>query len=415
MNTELKTVQEHGTIKVSIQDEEFLEEFVPDILKFKQGEICASNYVGVMTLPSRTILEILPKVFLGQDITDPLPQTRRLLIKMLRCFRGTPIEHRTAKIQELRNFNMLTHFIRQFLVTLKSLVRDGLARQYISNEENLPYLKGRIKFKDHIRLNSINKTHFFSSFDELSVNRPVNRLIVTTLNRLESQVGYGVNRKLLKELQILFADVKASQNVVADWKAHRIDRSMPHYTEIMKWIGLFLFGHGLTTYSGKHPNISLMFPMSKVFEDFVSNCIHRYCSGYRVRLQSPQKYLIRHGCKQMFKMKPDISLLKGEDVCYVLDAKWKELDRNNYKGNFAISQSDLYQLYTYGRQYGSKAVALIFPKSKNFTEPMKFRYTNDIHLLCFPFDVEDAPISVELLVTELQNIDSPINVQNPTD
>lgn len=412
MNTELKTVLEHGTIKVSKQDEEFLEEFVPEILKFKQGEICASNYVGVMTLPSRTILEILPKVFLGKDITDPLAQTRRLLIKMLRCFRGTPIEHRTAQIQELRNFNMLAHFIRQFLVTLKNLVHDGLARQYISNEENLPYLKGRIKFKDHIRLNSTNKTHFFSSFDELSMNRPVNRLIVATLNRLESQVGYGVNRKLLKELQVLFADVKASQNVMADWKAHRIDRSMPHYTEIMKWIGLFLFGHGLTTYSGKHSNISLMFPMSKVFEDFVSNCIHRYCSGYRVRLQSPQKYLIEQGCTQMFKMKPDISLLKGEEICYVLDVKWKELDINNRLGNFAITQSDLYQMYTYGNRYSSKAVALIFPRSQNFNEPMKLHFINDIPLLCFPFDVEDARNSVVLLLNELYNIQSRTNMQS---
>lgn len=49
-----------------------------------------------------------------------------------------------------------------------------------------------------------------------------------------------------------------------------MDRSRPHYGSVMQWVGLFLFGQGLTTFSGRHRNHSLLLPMEDVFEDFVT-------------------------------------------------------------------------------------------------------------------------------------------------
>ena len=45
---------------------------------------------------------------------------------------------------------------------------------------------------------------------------------------------------------------------------------MPHYVSVMQWVGLFLFRRGLTTFSGRHRNLSLLLPMEDVFEDFVT-------------------------------------------------------------------------------------------------------------------------------------------------
>ena len=402
MKISTQTVHEHERIAVSDSDIQFLNKYVPSIFtRGARGEMLASNYVGVLTLPSGSVLEILPKVPLTGSVDDEQRETRELFLKMLQCYRGTPKTSETAKILSLRNFNMLSYFIHMFLNSLVQLVHGGLARQYITEHDNLPYLKGRIEFKEHLRLNVFNKTRFYSSFGELSVNRPVNRLIVTTLNRLQLWVDSYETRKVLKDLQLLFADVSPSRNVHADWNAHHIDRSMPHYTEIMKWIGLFLFGHGLATYSGQHSNIGLLFPMEKIFEAFITKNLRQYAEGFQVHSQGPRRSLVSLDGKEMFFMKPDITLKKQNEVQYVLDAKWKEIDSTNAYDKFQIAQSDLYQLFTYGKKYSSKASVLIYPLNENFRDSLRFQFIHEIPLICFPFDIRDTKTSVDRLIKEV--------------
>ena len=60
-----------------------------------------------------------------------------------------------------------------------------------------------------------------------------------------------------------------------DWRRHRLDRSMRHYEPVMQWVGLFLFNRGLTTFVGRHVNLSLLFPMEEVFEDFFTRNFRR--------------------------------------------------------------------------------------------------------------------------------------------
>ena len=95
-------------------------------------------------------------------------------------------------------------------------------------------------------------------------------------------------------------------NPNADWQRHQVDRSMPHYGPVMQWVGLFLFGHGLATYSGRHRNLSLLFPMEEVFEDFVTHSFRRHQNQYDVYAQRPQKRLAKIDGEDAFMMKPDI-------------------------------------------------------------------------------------------------------------
>lgn len=397
-----QTVHEHECIDSTPKDQLFLKKFVPNIFsRGASGELRASNYVGALTLPTGRVLEILPKVPMTTAVTDERKETRELFLKMLQCYRGKPKTSETTKLLSLRNFNMLSCFVHMFLNSLLKLAHEGLAREYVTEHDNLPYLKGRIEFKEHLRQNILNKTRFYSSFGELSENRPVNRLIVTTLSKLQPWVGYGENRKLLKDLQVMFAEVPPSRNIQADWNAHRIDRSMPHYTEIMRWIGLFLFGHGLATYSGQHSNIGLFFPMEKIFEDFITHSLRKHATEYRVRSQEPQRPLACWDGRKMFYMKPDIVLEKQNQVLYVLDAKWKVVDSTIPKEKFHITQSDLYQLYTYGEQYSSHALVLIYPMNDNFKESLRLQFIQGKPLICFPFDIRDTKSSVDRLMNEV--------------
>ena len=57
----------------------------------------------------------------------------------------------------------------------------------------------------------------------------------------------------------------------------------------MQWVGLFLFDHGLATFSGAHASLSLLFPMGQVFEDFVTDSFRSYQEQYTVTAQGPRR------------------------------------------------------------------------------------------------------------------------------
>lgn len=398
------------------------------VLKWENGKLRAQNYVGIIQTRKGTVLEILPKVDFGkskgtEEKENIEERTRKIFFKMLRTYRRLKnvAQFNEANIRDMRNFNMLEIFFYLFLNNLVSLTQRGLARGYQPQENNLPCLRGRILFTPHIRENSANRARFYVGYDEFTANRPVNRLIHSALHKLISLTREPRNQQLLHQLRLCFADIPESKRIDADWERRRVDRSMSHYDRVMPWVGLFLFGHGLTTFAGKHVNASLLFPMEEVFEDFVTHAFKHYQNTYPVRAQSPQRFLAKKIVgegKEVFQMEPDISLMdpdpslrdrKDKDkVKFILDAKWKSLNEGKNDSKHGIIQTDMYQLYSYGAQYSCKTVALIYPKTKDFTSPLEYKFGPDfdnasLKLFCFPFDVEKPEESVKEIVEKMES------------
>lgn len=398
------TIREYEPLDfVTAQEREELKSFQGVFKQNPNGTLTASNYVGVITTKRGTVVEILPKIDLGGDPAPHHEKTKHLFLSMLRCWRGFGEKAlRESDIRALRRFPMLEVFVRQFLVNLNALARGGLARRYISVEENLPYLGGRLLFREQIRENLTNLARFYIAHDELSVNRPANRLIHSAMAKLTPQVQDTENRRLLHQLMATFADVPQTANPHADWQRHQVDRSMPHYGPVMQWVGLFLFGHGLTTFAGPHQNLSLLFPMEQVFEDFVTYSFRRHQTTYCVAAQRPQKPLANIDGQAAFTMKPDISLWKKnrKDVAFILDAKWKRIIAADHPKH-GIDQGDLYQLYAYGKGYGCNAVALIYPQTQDFRTKLRYQILGDLTLLCLPFDVAHPKESVQRSIEAL--------------
>lgn len=372
----------------------------PVLQRKSNGGVATTNHVGIITTKRGTVVEILPKIDLGGEADSGYESTRRLFLRMLpswRRFRKVPTLPESG-IRAVSRFPMLEVFVRRFLDNLNVLVRGGLARRYVPVEENLPYLRGRLLFREQIRENLVDRARFYVAHGELSVNRPANRLIHSALARLKPLVRNTENRRLLGLLGQLLevAEVPQAANPHADWQRHRVDRSMPHYGPVMQWVGLFLFGQGLTTFSGRHRNLSLLFPMEEVFEDFVTHSFRRYQTTCGVVAQGPRKYLARRfDSRDAFMMKPDIALQKGNRVAFILDAKWKRIDPSDDAPKHGIDQDDMYQLYAYGKRYGCDAVALVYPRTDIFTTELRYRFHDDLTLLCLPFDVAKPQESVE--------------------
>ena len=420
----IKEYEELTTAKHGLTDEELsgLKQFAIDNQYDKQGnhrpvlqllnnnDLRAQNYVGIITTRKGTVLEILPKVDLSGD--DNNKETKEIFLKMLRTWRGlSEAQFSQSNINALQRFSMLEAFIRLFLDNLISLTQRGIAKHYQTVEDNLACLKGRLLFPQHLRNNFTNQARFYVRFDEFSANRPANRLIHSAIHKLISMVRQPQNQQLLYQLRLCFDEIPLSRQWQTDWDRHRIDRTMQHYNSVMQWVGLFLFGHGLTTFRDKHVNQSLLFPMEEVFEDFVTYNFRKHQNQFSVKAQGPPEYLAQlNGNVDAFKMKPDISLMSSGNVAYILDAKWKRIkERNDDPVKHGISQADMYQLYSYGKSYSEKhsckIVALIYPRTNKFElkEHLYYRFDDNLSLYCFPFDVSNPKDSVKIIMEKLSN------------
>ena len=381
----------------------------PAVLSMRNRRLHARNYVGIIETRRGTVIEILPKIDLSPGGEE---ETRRVFLTMLRHWRGCRhAELDSASIRDLHQLDMFEAFIRLFLRSVVLLTKRGLARTYRTREANLPRLRGRILFPRHVRENLVDRSRFYVGYDEFTADRPANRLIHLALRRLSSFVRHPANRQRLHQLRIVFSEIPTSTNIDDDWARHRVDRSMPHYDAVMPWVRLFLFGHGLTTFSGTHVSRALLFPMEEVFEDFVTAAVRRHQRRFVVRAQGPKRPLATDGPDgRAFWMKPDITLLERGQVRFILDAKWKRLDPS--ASNHDVSQADAYQLFAYGRTYGCRRVALVYPRTAEFRETVRFRFAGkeDLELVCFPFDVSDAPASVHELT---RTVSRPATMSDP--
>lgn len=368
------------------------------VLQFdRRGGLRAGNYVGIITTKRRNIVEILPKIDLADKADRDHEETRRIFLNMLRSSRRlqAAARFRDSAIRAMRRFPMLEVFVRLFLDNLGLLVRGGLSRRYVRVEENLPYLRGRILFRDQLRENLIDQSRFFVEHDELSVNRPANRLIQSTLSKLNPVVRNEGNRQLLRNLEAALIEVPTARDLRGDWRKHRVDRSMQHYKPVMQWVGLFLFNRGLTTWSGSHVNQSLLFPMEEIYEDFVTHSFRRHQDRFTVVAQGPREKFMEINGKAPFRMRPDIALRTEDgEVKFILDAKWKHFSAEPDASKPGVDQGDLYQLYAYGKRYGCKTVALVYPWSHQFKTKLTFRFFDCLKLICLPFDVAHPERSV---------------------
>ncbi|MYH17158.1 MAG: hypothetical protein F4149_18480 [Gammaproteobacteria bacterium] len=399
------TVREHESLASSgldaVETSE-LAEFARDVLKQPNGDLAASKFVGMVTTRKGTALEILPKIDLDHEADDLNERTRQVFLEMLRSWRRTPKQLPESDIRSLSRFPMLEVFVRQFLILLTTLIRGGLARRYINVEENLPYLRGRLLFDDHLRRNASNRARFYTSHDELSVNRPANRLIHAALHMLAPRIRDATNQQLLRQSLIALAEVPPSHNPLADWRSHNIDRSMSHYQAVMQWVRLIVFQRGLATFSGSNTNLSLLFPMEQVFEDFLVASFRRHQQHYGVVSQGLRKSMATIDDQAVFSTQPDIALRAGSKTRFILDAKWKEIDATTQDLKHGITQSDVYQLHAYAARYGCSAVALVYPRNAKFESTLRYRFFDGPALLAVPFDVTQPQESVRRTIEALR-------------
>ncbi len=349
------------------------------------------NYVGLLPLTTRTQLEILPKA--GQP-----HEARPLLLTMLRHLRQSPFRTLPDAYTQASRLPLWETFISTFLDSVAPLVQQGIQRAYVTVEANERFWKGKFQYVRQQRGNAWHAERLAVRYDSLTADVAANRILKTTLTYL---AGATANPRLLQRIgQLAWAmdDVCLSDSIPDDWRiVRRSSHLFRRYEQALRWAEALLHGRGFGIRTGSSPSMALLFPMERVFEDYVAHGIKTYWPDTDdVRVQESSAHLVdEHVGTPKFRLRPDI-VIRYDDRTLVFDTKWKtirgpESGTGSDPGTYGIEQADLYQLYAYGKKYAASDLFLIYPANETFRRPLAvFDYDATTRLHVVPFDVTNS-------------------------
>ena len=349
------------------------------------------NYVGVIHTPSGQQIEVLPKISRAGCEHDLSRQALLNMLRHLREFRHIETTNAAIATERLPLFEV---FIRQFLQSVNSLVKRGLRSEYIRQEANQGFMKGKLLTAMQLKHNLVNKHRFYIEYDEYLQDRPVNRLIHSALHKVSQYTRLHTSQKLCRELIFAFSDVPQSRNIKQDFAAMKITRGMEHYHRPLDWTRLILEGSTPLSMQGKTEALSLLFPMEAVFEAYVASILRKQLKPPLVlKEQARSEYLVNFNGARWFNLKPDILIQDKGSAFLVMDTKWKLLDSSkaNSSEKLGLSQADFYQMLAYGHKYldGEGDLVLVYPKTDQFSEgiPHSFNFDKKLRVWVVPFDL----------------------------
>lgn len=354
----------------------------------KSDFLQAQNYVGIIQTKSGDSLEILPKIHDNDNGSnkEAVENSKKILLRMLKTLKNHPFKN--INIANLKNLNLplLEIFISMFLDEVSKLIKIGIKSDYVELEDNLKFLKGKLKISEQIRKNIVHKERFYVYYQEFSIDRAENRLIKSTLEFLYRRSKLSKNQRLIREYLFIFDEISSSSDINADFSRLKLNRQTKHYEQALLWSKIFLQNKSFSPYRGSDVAFALLFDMNTLFESYVGNFIKKKLPG--VILQHSEKHLVEN--PKSFRLRPDIFL----ESKFIADTKWKII-----KSRDDISQADLYQLYAYGKKYNCSRLYLIYPKIDGVKqESIGFKYDSEMRLEILYFDLEKDEIDRNLLV-----------------
>ena len=336
-----------------------------NILVDRYSEIKAQQVVGVIAAPSSS-LEILPKIDATADENDETIRAR--LVTMLDVALGLKLGDGQALAMARQKETLLDILIRLFADRLLAEARRGLPRAYLTQEENLAALRGRLDVIRQFTHNAVRPDRLACRFDTLMPDTPLLRVMKACVLMLRRHARVLETQRRLDELRFLLAEVSDVPVIALPWAQVRIDRTNRRWETLYGLAKLFLKREWQrTNHDAKAgQGITLLFAMNDLFEAYVAALARRALRGsdLTVHAQGGLRYCLMEegdGGRERFQTTPDILIKRDGQAVMVIDTKWKLIGRNPEDKKRGVSQSDVYQMMAYARLYQCREVMLLYP------------------------------------------------------
>lgn len=320
--------------------------------QFGAWELTAKQYVGVIMLDDLRI-HIEPKVNL-----------QNLFYMLTYAYDLADFRREAAGLapsEEIFEF-IVVIFLRQ----VEQLVQRGIHRAYITQEENQPYLRGRLMLADHLRHNALHVQRFYQRTNEFTADVLENRILRYTLSLL-ARLDYRQSglRQQIHRVASAFAEISPVPISPAECDRVVYTRLNAAYRPRINLARLLIQHLSLESATGSNQFASYLLDMNKVFELFVARYLTSHFAGdpsIQIEIQ-PDIWL---DADRQEKGVPDIVLLRGGQRYLVLDTKYKR-----FYGK--PDEADRNQMVTYCHTLGLPRGVLIYADDKVISQSADFK------------------------------------------
>lgn len=357
-------------------------------LKVTRHGIKTKSWVGVIKYKNLH-LEILPKLISANVNNDgEISEAERSiilknLIFMLSYTKNLDIKtNDNAKLATEKN-PFIEILIREFANSLFESLKRLTPKRYVREEENLNYLKGKIKFSENIRYNCANKAKFYCEYDEFSENNLLNQLFLFVSTCLYNISNNSYNKKTLKFIINYYSDISFVRFDKFKVRKIKLTRNQELFKNPFSLAKMFVEQTSVDLSKNKFENITLVWDMNKLFEEFVYEILKRQTS-LSVSAQKGKR-LLKNVDSKIRNTYVDILITKPQKI--VVDTKYKELQSIKDFDN-----KDAFQVITYCLLHNTNKAVLIYPK---FNNNINKNYELNIDKKVCPFFIENNPCNKE--------------------
>jgi 5-methylcytosine-specific restriction enzyme subunit McrC len=319
------------------------------------------NYVGVIQVGNLTI-EILPKADKTSESPAQKQKWQHALIEMLRQSGFIRLASVSDARLRLRSSSLLDIYFESFLAEVEDLVHHGLVRKYRQTRGNLPALKGRILFQQHLSRNLVHRERFFTEHEFYDRNNRFNQILRVALDVLARVSANPHLAALARSLSIAFEDV--DDIIVTERTFTRLPhtRNTERYRRALQLGRLIILNYSPDVQSGREDVLAILFDMNCLFERFVYAQLKQAearqpCHSITFKAQVSRRFWMADRIRK--SVRPDIiaqigTSSKRERI--ILDTKWK------IPGDGRPSDSDLHQMHSYNVQFGARRSLILYPR-----------------------------------------------------
>ena len=323
-------------------------------LKITRLGIEATSWVGVVKYKN-THFQILPKLICNNEDKENILKN---LIFMLSYIKKLDIKtSNDAKLSTSKN-PFIEILIREYAKSLFECLKRLTPKKYVRKEDNLNYLKGKIKFTENIRYNSSNQSKFYCEYDEFSENNILNQLFLFVSTCLYNISNDSYNKKTLKFIMNYYSDIKLVRFDRFKAEKIKLTRNQGLFKKPFNLAKMFVENTSVDLSKNKFENITLIWDMNKLFEEFIFEIMKKYENEFECTLtaQKGRKLLVGDVSKKRNTF-VDIMVEKENRERLVLDTKYKI-----FKGVNDFTNADVFQVSTYCLLHNANKAILIYPR-----------------------------------------------------
>lgn len=329
----------------------------------------AKNYVGVIAVSAGAI-EILPKI----DNQDDEGKTRSQhnLLYMLSITQKIIGEERDLAAISKQKMPLLEQLIALFAERTLTELKRGIDHTYVTQEENLHCLKGKLLIRQHVVQNAAHRERTYCQYDDFISSTLINQILKAASRRLLLISRTAFSQKKLREIIFLLDEVIDLELAEFHFSDIHYNRNTERFEPLINFSLMVLKGMSPAWNMGKEISFALLFPMEELFEGFISQYIYRHAyyfgvprSQIHVQALDRREWLLRKESHSTgaYRLKPDLVIDEQQGKPHlILDTKWKHLKSDLEDAKNGVSQSDIYQLYAYAHRYECPDNVLLFPR-----------------------------------------------------